>query len=141
MAQEKPIFHEKIIPYNRDLRERAKTLRKVGTLGEVLIWTKLKGKQCDGEDFDRQRIIGNYIVDFYCKRLRLAIEIDGASHADRGDYDQNRTQFLEEYGIQVLRFREEDVYNDLEQILVSISSAIHDLRRTVTQPPHIEATR
>ena len=70
----------KIIPYNPILKERARQLRQNMTPGEVKLWQHLKGKQMCGYDFDRQRPIDQYIVDFYCKRLMLAIEIDGSSH-------------------------------------------------------------
>ena len=70
----------KIIPYNKNLKVLARKLRKEMTFGEVLLWNELKGDKLWGFDFDRQRCIDNYIVDFYCKDLMLAIEIDGMSH-------------------------------------------------------------
>jgi very-short-patch-repair endonuclease len=69
-----------IIPYNPKLKARARELRKNMTPGEQRLWQFLRGKQVLGFDFDRQRPIDQFIVDFYCKKLRLAIEIDGASH-------------------------------------------------------------
>ncbi|GAK52433.1 hypothetical protein U14_03684 [Candidatus Moduliflexus flocculans] len=66
-----------IIPYNPNLVPLAKQLRQNMTLAEVLLWNHLKQKQMRGYDFDRQRPIDEYIVDFYCKDLMLAIEIDG----------------------------------------------------------------
>ena len=70
----------KIIPYNPNLKALARKLRKDMTFGEVLLWNELKNDQLWGFDFDRQRCIDNYIVDFYCKDLMLAIEVDGMSH-------------------------------------------------------------
>jgi very-short-patch-repair endonuclease len=70
----------KIIPYNSNLKELASELRKKMTLSEVLLWNELKQKKILGYDFDRQRPIKDYIVDFYCKELQLAIEIDGDTH-------------------------------------------------------------
>jgi very-short-patch-repair endonuclease len=67
----------KIIPYNPKLVSLAKQLRNNMTLSEVLLWDELKSKQLLGYEFDRQRPIDNYIVDFYCKDLQLVIEIDG----------------------------------------------------------------
>ncbi|MGI9542140.1 MAG: endonuclease domain-containing protein, partial [Cyclobacteriaceae bacterium] len=69
----------KIIPYNPKLKAIAKMLRKNMTLSEVLLWNELKQKQMLGHDFDRQRPINIFVVDFYCKDLRLAIEVDGDS--------------------------------------------------------------
>ena len=73
----------KIIPYNPKLKRYARELRKTMTLSEVLLWKELKQKQILGYDFDRQRPIDEYIVDFYCKELNLAIEIDGITHHNR----------------------------------------------------------
>lgn len=70
----------KIIPYNPKLKDLAKKLRQDMTLSEVLLWDCLKQKKMMGYDFDRQRPINEFIVDFYCKDLKLAIEIDGDSH-------------------------------------------------------------
>ena len=70
----------KIIPYNPILKERAQELRNNSTFSEIMLWNHLKKKQMRGFDFDRQRPIDNYIVDFYCKDLFLAIEIDGERH-------------------------------------------------------------
>jgi len=76
-----------IIPYNHKLKELARKLRNDSTLSEIMLWNYLNGKQMLGYDFDRQRPIDNYIVDFYCKDLKLAIEIDGESHFGK---DQKR---------------------------------------------------
>jgi very-short-patch-repair endonuclease len=69
-----------ILPYDPNLKKLARHLRNKSTMSEVLLWRCLKGKQILGYDFDRQRPIDRYIVDFYCKELRLAIEIDGSTH-------------------------------------------------------------
>ncbi len=89
-----------IIYYNPKLKEIARQLRKNSTLGEVLLWKKLKGKQMLGYDFHRQKPIDNYIADFFCKILMLIIEIDGGSH----DFEEvqlndiKRQKKLEELG-------------------------------------------
>ena len=85
----------KILYYRPELKKRARKLRKNMTLAEVLLWKRLKGKQVMGYDFDRQRPIDKYIVDFYCKDLRLAIEIDGRSHDHKERADQRRQSALE----------------------------------------------
>ena len=72
----------KIIPYNSKLKELAKQLRQNMTLSEVKLWNELKNGQLMGYDFDRQRPIGNYIVDLFCKDLQLALEVDGITHLD-----------------------------------------------------------
>ena len=70
----------KILPYNLKLKELARDLRNNSTKSEVILWLKLKGKQMYGYDFHRQKPIDNYIVDFFCHELMLAIEVDGYSH-------------------------------------------------------------
>jgi very-short-patch-repair endonuclease len=105
-----------IIPYKPDLKERARALRKNMTPAEVLLWTKLKGKQLCGYDFDRQRPLDEYIVDFYCKELQLAIEIDGWSHTLKGARDVARQRRLEGFGIQFLRFTEQEVVANLQSV-------------------------
>jgi Protein of unknown function (DUF559) len=79
-AEEGIFRRREIIGYEQYLKELARKLRQNMTLGEVLLWQRLKRKQMRGYDFDRQRPIDRYIVDFYCKDLKLAIEIDGSSH-------------------------------------------------------------
>lgn len=95
-----------IIPYNPKLKELAKKLRKTMTFSELKLWNELKNGQLMGYDFDRQRPIGNYIVDFYCKDLLLALEIDGITHQDeRVIYkDKIRQAELESMGVCFIRF-------------------------------------
>ncbi len=84
------------------------------TLSEILLWKKLKQKQILGYDFDRQRPIDQYIVDFYCKELMLAIEIDGITHYNRlaEIKDDKRQIKLESFGVRFLRFDDLSVKND-----------------------------
>ena len=97
----------KIIAYNPMLKERARQLRQNMTPGEVKLWQKLKRKQMCGYDFDRQRPIDEFIVDFYCKKLMLVIEIDGSSHdsEEAQQRDAERQARLESLGVKCLRFR------------------------------------
>jgi very-short-patch-repair endonuclease len=107
----------KIIPYNPELKELAKELRRNMTLSEVLLWNELKQKQMGGYDFDRQRPIDNFIVDFYCKELSLAIEIDGNTHIYRYDDDDERQRSLESLGIHFLRFEDIEVKKNMNNVL------------------------
>ena len=106
-----------IIPYNPKLKEFARKLRNDSTFTEILLWNYLKKKQMRGYDFDRQKPIDNYIVDFYCKALRLAIEIDGESHYGKEDRDAKRDKKLNKFGITVLRFDDLDVRYKLDKVL------------------------
>ncbi|MDR4505138.1 MAG: type I restriction endonuclease [Candidatus Scalindua sp.] len=109
----------KIISYNPKLKELAKKLRKNMTLSEVLLWDQLKQKKMLGFDFDRQRPIDEYIVDFYCKDLMLAIEIDGESHTCEEVYENDviRQKRLESLGVRFLRFHDLDVKKNLNGVL------------------------
>ena len=87
------------------------------TLSEVLLWNELKQKKMLGYDFDRQSPIDNYIVDFFCKELSLAIEIDGDTHIYRYDYDDERQEALEKLGVHFLRFDDIEVKQDMFNVL------------------------
>jgi very-short-patch-repair endonuclease/restriction endonuclease S subunit len=101
------------LPYNPKLKQRAKELRKAGNLAEVLFWQEVKNKQFKGLDFDRQKIIGNYIVDFYCANVNLVLEIDGSSHDDKQEYDAKRDAYLEGLGLTVIHIADGDVLKNL----------------------------
>ena len=96
------------------------------TLSEVLLWNELRHKQMLGYDFDRQRPIDNYIVDFYCKELMLAIEIDGESHQipEVAAKDIIRQQKLESLGVTVLRIDDLDVKEDMDIVIEIIENCI-----------------
>jgi very-short-patch-repair endonuclease len=120
----------KIIPYNPELKVLAKELRRNMTLSEVLLWKELKNKSMMGYDFDRQRPIGNFIVDFFCKDLSLAIEIDGDTHIYRYDYDEERQQELERLGVRFLRFDDIEVKKNMSNVLRVIEDWIENHQPT-----------
>ena len=105
------------LPYNPKLKEKARALRKAGILSEVLFWQQVKNKQFLGLDFDRQKIIGNYIVDFYCKDLGIVVEIDGVSHDYKGDYDKNREEYLKSLGLRVIHILDKDIKKNLDGVM------------------------
>jgi very-short-patch-repair endonuclease len=114
------------LPYNPSLKDRAKALRKAGNFSEVVFWKEVRNKSFWNIDFDRQRIIGNYIVDFYVKALGLVIEIDGEIHNFQEDYDEKRELFLKNLGLKIFRisttkmkYDTESVMKDLEQFIIS----------------------
>ena len=111
-----------IIPYKPYLKELAKQLRQNSTLSEVLLWNELRNKQLLGLDFDRQKPLGSYIVDFYCKELMLAIEVDGDSHDYQYEQDTVRQQELEELGICFLRFDDLEVKRDMDNVLRTLKT-------------------
>ena len=110
-----------IIPYRSDLVEKARKLRNNATTGEKRLWKYISRKQIHGYDFDRQTPIDAYIVDFFCKRLRLAIELDGQYHDFKVEYDERRQNRIQRFGVKVIRFEEKAVLEDIDPILEEIS--------------------
>jgi len=112
------------INYNPQLKQRARILRKQSTLAEVLLWNQLKSKQVRGYQFMRQKPIEEYVVDFYCSKLKLIIEIDGISHNDKLDYDKERQHNLESLGLTVMRFDDNYVKKNIQGVLYKINGYI-----------------
>ena len=113
------------LPYNHTLKKRARDLRQAENLPEVLFWMQVTKGGFHKIDFDRQRVIGNYIVDFYVKKLGLVIEIDGSSHIGKEEYDKEREEYLCSLGLRVYRIQVIDVMKrmggvmrDLEDFLI-----------------------
>ena len=126
----------KIIPYKPELVAYANELRKNMTFGEIALWREIKGKKL-GFRFSRQIPIDSYIVDFYCKDLQLAIEVDGAIHFndENQEKDRLRQDKLESLGVYVLRFTDTDVRNNLNWVLEEVRIAIEKLKPTPLSPP------
>jgi very-short-patch-repair endonuclease len=112
-----------------------KQLRNSMPLPEVVVWSKLKRRQMRGYKFRRQYSIENFVVDFYCPELKLAIEIDGDSHysLEAHKYDQNRQVIIESFGIEFLRFTNVEICNNLEGVTVRIEERIKQI--TSPTPP------
>jgi very-short-patch-repair endonuclease len=120
-----------ILPYNPKLKELSKKLRSNMTYSEVKLWNELKNAKLNGYDFDRQRAIGNFIVDFYCKDVQLAIEIDGITHEEEKAKckDERRQKELEETGIHFLRFDALLVVNKVEAVVREISNWLEEYEK------------
>ena len=112
------------LPFNPHLIILLKEKRKAGILGEVLFWKKVHARVFHNIDFDRQRIIGNYIVDFYVKALGLVIEIDGSSHDEKEVYDGIRQEYLESLGLLVFRVDDFDIRNNLSVVMRELEEFI-----------------
>ncbi len=102
---------------------RRRALRRNNTEAEALLWSCLRAKRFAGFKFRRQHPLGSYILDFYCPCRRLAIELDGGQHfeAVMQAYDDRRTAYLRRRGIEVLRFTNDVVFNELEGVLDAIA--------------------
>jgi len=112
------------LPYNPVLLNRAKKLRKAGVMSEVAFWRHVRNKSFFGIDFDRQRIIGNYIVDFYVKALGLIIEIDGTSHNHKDAYDEKREEYFKSLGLRIYRITEPRIMHDLSNVFRELEEYI-----------------
>ncbi len=114
-------FH---LPYNPELIKRAKEMRQNPTMAERKLWEgclrKLKCRVL------RQRVIDHFIVDFYIPKLKLVIEVDGAVHdnADQKEYDKQRTLFIQSYDLEVIRFKNEEIMNNIKSVCGEIEKRI-----------------
>lgn len=109
-----------------DMKQLARNLRQNQTNAEQRLWGHLRNRQLEDHKFKRQYWIENYIVDFICIEKRLAVELDGSQHADEpvAENDQQRSAFLEAHGIKVLRFWNNEVFDNLEGVLENILAAL-----------------
>jgi very-short-patch-repair endonuclease len=114
----------KVIPYNPALKEKARQLRNKSSKTEIILWQFLKNKQLLGYDFHRQKPLDEFIVDFFCSELLLAIEIDDGSHIGNEDYDNFRQQKLEKFGVRFLRFKDDDVFYNCDFVVKEIEKWI-----------------
>jgi very-short-patch-repair endonuclease len=110
--------------------EKAKLLRKSETKSEKVLWEYLSSNKVQGFKFRRQHPISQFIVDFYCHELKLVIEVDGEIHnrPENKEYDEIRTNELERLGLTILRFTNDEIDNNIEKVLKTITEAI--------SPPH-----
>lgn len=115
--------------YLESLRILARVNRKNPTKSELLIWNQILKNRKTGYLFLRQKPIGKFIVDFYCSKLLLVIEIDGDSHDRRQNYDKSRDVYFEQRKILTIRYKNEDVLNDLENIEIDLKKIINTRKK------------
>lgn len=114
---------------SKEIQNRAHELRKNMTSAEKKLWNVLCAKQLDGYYFRRQHAVGSYIVDFFCAKVKLIIEVDGGSHLEQVEYDKERTCWLEEEkGYRVIRFTNDDIFKSINEVAEAI--------REVVKRPH-----
>jgi very-short-patch-repair endonuclease len=114
-----------MLPYNKNLKEPSRQLRNDMTDAERQLWSQIRAKQM-GCWFYRQKPIGGYIVDFYCPKAKLVIEVDGGQHFsdENAAYDRVRSEYLASAGLTVLRFTNSEVIKNIEGVVESIKSKI-----------------
>ena len=124
------------IPYNKTLTQKARENRKNPTSAEKKLWYEVLGnKRLDNLKFTRQKPLDEYIVDFYCAELMIAIEIDGDTHADQEQYDKRRTENLNKYGVKVIRYTNAEVLNNLEGVYQNLCGRISVIKSAKSKTP------
>ena len=111
-----------MLPYNPKLKQYSGQLRKQMTDAERLLWSQIRRKQLKGLQFYRQKIVGNYIVDFYCAEAKLVLELDGGQHYSKNGKEQDsvRDSYMREIGLRILRFSDREVFENLEGVMMKI---------------------
>jgi len=115
-----------MLSYNQKLKEISRQLRENMTDAERHLWAKIRMKQVNGYQFYRQKPIGDYIVDFFCPKAKLVIELDGSHHlvGETMEYDRIRDDYLSSVGLRVLRFTNTDVLTNIEGVVENIENEI-----------------
>jgi very-short-patch-repair endonuclease len=119
-----------IIPYNPALKAKARRLRINCTSAETILWSKIRSKSL-GYEFHRQVPLDEYIVDFYCHELRLAIEVDGCSHEDKQEYDLRRQKELKSLGVRFIRFDNIDIIRGLSDVIRTLLTVITEIEKNM----------
>ncbi len=123
--------------YNkRKFQEFRSELRGRMTKSEALLWKYIKNDSL-GFRFRRQHGIGNYIVDFYCPKLKLVIEVDGLTHAEEEVFekDQRKERFINENNITLKRYSDNQIFNDLDNTLMDIENTCKEIAAALATPP------
>jgi len=122
------------IPYQKKLVEKARVNRKNPTAAEKKMWFKmLRNRAFRGLKFTRQKPLDKYIVDFYCSKLLLAIEIDGDSHVAQQEYDKERTKRSCNYGITVIRYTNREVLESLSGVFDDLNEKVEMLEESMEE--------
>ena len=110
---------------------RARELRRLSPAAERMLWSRLKNRGLDGVKFVRSEPIGPYFADFVCRSAKLIVEIDGATDStdDEIAHDERRTDFLRAEGFRVIRFSNEQVYENVRAVVQEIARALGEARR------------
>jgi len=130
MSRSKDEINQEIEVWSRDktpevILGHAREMRKVPTEAELLLWKQLRGRNLGNLKFRRQQPMQGYILDFYCEAARLGVEVDGEIHlgVDQSKYDQQRSEYLAEYGIKIIRFTNDQVISNMREVLDSIKES------------------
>lgn len=118
-------------------RDFARTLRNNPTDAEKRLWHFLRAQKLGGHKFRRQAAIGSYIVDFVCFASKLIVELDGPQHAEPAaiEYDKGRTDWLSSRGFHILRFRNQELDENIYAVVDTIVGALRELHASADSPP------
>ena len=124
-------------PYRHSLKQSARQLRHNMTNAEQTLWQRIRRKQIRSVQFYRQKPLLNYIVDFYCAKARLVIELDGSQHfePEHQKRDAERDKSLAEYGLRVLRFDDRQVLAETDSVVAEIDKAVKERLEIPPSPP------
>jgi len=114
---------------SRNTFQKAHFLRRNMTDAEMVLWSRLKNRKIFKVRFRRQHPIDIFVLDFYCHEIKLAIEVDGGIHlkSEIQEYDKGRSHEIEKFGIKILRFTNEQILNNLNEVQITILNIINDL--------------
>ena len=117
-----------MLPYNRNLKQYSRQLRDNMTDAERHLWARIRMRQIKGYQFYRQKPIGDYIVDFFCPKAKLIIEVDGSQHFvnETIEYDRIREEYVSSLGLRVLRFTNTDVLKHVEGVVERIEEEMNE---------------
>ena len=122
--------------YNRNnQKQQRKDLRNNMTPAEIILWSKLKNRQMMGYKFRRQYGVGRYIIDFYCPKLRLAIEVDGNIHDLELiiEKDNSRQKYIQSFRIKIKRYTNNDIINNLNGVLKNLRNTIQEIEKELSK--------
>lgn len=121
---------------NKKQKELRQFLRGQMPTAELILWSYIRGRQVLDFKFRRQESIGRYVVDFYCPRAKLVLEIDGDSHFEKGakEYDEDRQEQIESLGLKILRFTNTEIYKNIESVVERIEETLQGLQPPLAPP-------
>ena len=117
-----------------DVFQKARVLRKTMTKTEIMLWERLRNKQL-GVRFKAQHPVERFIADFYCHAAKLVIELDGEIHENQKEYDKGREAEMEKYGIRIVRFRNSEVFENIEDVVERIKTLLEGLKNNPPPSP------
>ena len=126
-----------MLPYNGNLKQYSRQLRENMTDAERRLWAKIRMKQLKGYQFYRQKPVGDYIVDFFCPRAKLVIEVDGSQHfaGEMTEDDRIRDEYMSSFGLRVLRFTNTDILTHIDGVVESILENMEVLEEKIPLSP------